>query len=412
LDLPVFNIPQRKEGADSILSEPEESEDEVFGSHPSDRLKPLPPLDLPAAPETAERPTAAPHPAPAGGPEAAGPTATSGPASPAPSLTSTDSSDAPNPFADFDAQDDAPPGPATGPKPTVPDDEPEPPKRPKRKRERAEPEEAEEKPPRPGRSKEPAKRGVSPVVLLLVAGYALVATALAAYGLFFKSSGGPDTGHPLSTIPDNFGQFDPAMRKKVTQYTFPVDGELPAAQRAKIGEKLAIDDLEIQPLRIEKRRLEIRTESADGAETATAWSNGKALVLTLHIKNTSPDLSLFPMDPAFTRQATRADQPITRLVVNKTSVFAGGAIPWPFGEKVRRKLDVQQQNDYVALKPGEAREYVVFTDARPEVVNAVEAAKGEMEWRVQVRRGPVEYRGKEVPVTAVIGVEFTSADVH
>lgn len=422
----MFNIPQRKEGADSILGEPEESEDEVFGTHPGGRRNPPPPLDLP--PTLAGPLVAPPQPAP---PPAVSPSPSAPPpddqrpdlfpdpepvGAPAASTSSQPLPDAPdgtaNPFADFNPAAAAPPGPATGPRPTAPEEEPaeeHPP--PRNKRELGEPDE-EEKPPRAGRGRAPAKAGgISPVVLILVAGYALVATALAAYGLFFKSSDRPDTGHPLSTVPDNFGEFDPATRKKVTQYKFPVDGPLPAAQRAKLGEKIAIDDVEIEPRKIEKRRLELRTEGTSG-EVLKEWSRGPALVLTLLIKNTSPDLSLYPMDPAFTRRASGSDQPITRLVVNRKTVFAGGAIPWPFGDKVKRRLDVQQENDYVPLRPGEAREYVVFTDARPDIVNAVEGAKGEMEWRVQVRRGPVEYRGKEVPVTAVVGVEFTAADVH
>jgi hypothetical protein len=32
-------------------------------------------------------------------------------------------------------------------------------------------------------------------------------------------------------------------------------------------------------------------------------------------------------------------------------------------------------------------------------------------WRVQVRRGLIEFKGKDVPVTAIIGVEFKSSDV-
>ena len=35
---------------------------------------------------------------------------------------------------------------------------------------------------------------------------------LAVYGLLFKSGEKLDPGHPLSTIPDNFGEFDPATR--------------------------------------------------------------------------------------------------------------------------------------------------------------------------------------------------------
>ena len=32
-------------------------------------------------------------------------------------------------------------------------------------------------------------------------------------------------------------------------------------------------------------------------------------------------------------------------------------------------------------------------------------------WRVQVRRGRIDFDGKDVPVTAIIGVEFRAADV-
>ena len=49
---------------------------------------------------------------------------------------------------------------------------------------------------------------------LVLAAYSLVVTALAVYGLFFKPTEKLDPGHPLSTIPDNFGEFDPASRRR------------------------------------------------------------------------------------------------------------------------------------------------------------------------------------------------------
>src|SRR5262245_18239423 len=49
-ELPVFSFPHRKEGADSILSEPDESDDEVFGSQAGGRLRTLPPFDFANAP--------------------------------------------------------------------------------------------------------------------------------------------------------------------------------------------------------------------------------------------------------------------------------------------------------------------------------------------------------------------------
>jgi hypothetical protein len=45
------------------------------------------------------------------------------------------------------------------------------------------------------------------------------------------------------------------------------------------------------------------------------------------------------------------------------------------------------------------------------VVKTIRGARDPMLWRVQVRRGTVEYRGKDVPVTAIIGVEFRASDV-
>ncbi|HEY1191165.1 MAG TPA: hypothetical protein VGE74_26255, partial [Gemmata sp.] len=52
-ELRPFNIPAKTEGADSILSEPNESDDEVFGSHPGTRMPPLPPPDPKPQPEPA-----------------------------------------------------------------------------------------------------------------------------------------------------------------------------------------------------------------------------------------------------------------------------------------------------------------------------------------------------------------------
>ena len=67
--------------------------------------------------------------------------------------------------------------------------------------------------------------------------YALLATVVAIYGLFFKSGDKLETGHPLSNLPDNFGEFEPATRKKVTMYRFNVDGDLPPDQRTGLGGK-------------------------------------------------------------------------------------------------------------------------------------------------------------------------------
>lgn len=483
-ELRAFNIPQKKEGADSILSEPDESDDEVFGSQPGSRLPTLP-RDPPPPPESASQPAPVSDDPFGFGPASAAPP----PPEPAagnytqPLLTATifdlppnvrpapdAPKESPNPFAEMDAPAPTPavpqkpvplpvpvPQPAlpkpvpvparpVAPAPTVPasgnpfedfDDAPAPipvllptpvePARaapapttdelpdepPLRKQPRNESRD-DDKPARATRSRpaaSPSGGGAKNVVLFLLAGYALVATALAVYGLFFKSGDSSET-HPLSTIPDNFGEFDPVSRKKVTQHKFRVDGELPAAQRAAIGGKVVIGQIEVQPVRVEKRFLSIKAEGRNEKEKPqTTKTTAAALVLTLDIKNTSEDLSIFPMDPAFTRRESKADQPITRLVVDK-KVFAGGEIEWPLPSKFKKRIEVQQANDAIPLKPNESREYVVFTAASAELVEAAKTAKESLQWRIQVRRGLVDYKGKELPVTAVIGVDFKSNEIR
>jgi hypothetical protein len=477
--LHVFKTPPRKEGADSIMSAADESDDEVFGSGVGGRGPVVPPFDLgalgtpnqPPAPGVTPAPgnpfafppappvparTAAPPapfqapPVPAQGrtnepprpfvtspaPQPAVPTPTKPPgpkpaplpvpippapafaAPPAP-LIPTPAAPEPgpdgnNPFADFETTAAEPEAPPAAPEPVA--DEPAPEERPRKgkKGERnraAESPEAEPEQPkgsRQGRASAPVGGGVSLIVVVALAGYALLATVLAVYGLFFSGGEKLEPGHPLSTVPDNFGEFEPATRKKVSQYKFPVDGELPATQRAALGGKIKVGGIEVQPLAITKRPLRILTEPVKGPQLEEFI--GTALVLKLAIKNDS-DFDVFPMDPAFTRKSVGDDRPITRLVVNKTTYFPGGPISWPLGDKVTKKYEGQQANDYKPLGPGQSREYVVFTEAKPELVRTVEKAKEPLQWRVQVRRDPIKFRGKELPVTAIIGVDFTAADV-
>jgi hypothetical protein len=61
--------------------------------------------------------------------------------------------------------------------------------------------------------------------------------------------------------------------------------------------------------------------------------------------------------------------------------------------------------------PGETRDTVVLTYPRNNVFEAVQKSGGQAIWRVQVRRGMVNYRGTEIPASAVVGVAFSAADV-
>ncbi len=271
-------------------------------------------------------------------------------------------------------------------------------------------EEPPQKPTRATRGKPaPASGGGIPNgVVYGLAGYALLMTLLAIYGLFFRGVEKLDPGHPLSTIPDNFGEFPAPDRKKVSQLKFPVDGELPENLKAGLGGKIEVGQLEIEPVKVGTRRLNMVAKGK--AEERTTTSRDDALVLILKVKNTSPDIAIFPMDPAFTRRSIGDDKPATRLVVGKQT-FAGGANTWPFRSGVVREYEKDQENDAVPLKPGETREYVVCSPADRNVAAVVRNAKDTVQWRVQVRRGLIEFKGKDVPVTAIIGVEFKASDV-
>jgi hypothetical protein len=130
------------------------------------------------------------------------------------------------------------------------------------------------------------------------------------------------------------------------------------------------------------------------------------------IRNTSADLLIHPTDPAFNRKVTsRTDRVGTGLVVGGQT-FWGGAIPWPFSDKLARMYEAAQESDATPLNPGESRDYVVFTDTRPEVLKAIRAAPDGLLWRVQLRRGRIDFQGKDIPVTAIVGVEFKPSDVQ
>ena len=102
-------------------------------------------------------------------------------------------------------------------------------------------------------------------------------------------------------------------------------------------------------------------------------------------------------------------KPATRLSIGKLTLY-GGAIRWPFSG-VKREYEEQQVKDYEPLAPGQSREYVVFTNEDATLASKIRKLTEPLLWRVQVRRGVIEFKGKDVPVTAIIGVEFKVSDV-
>ena len=458
-ELPQFNFPTAREGVDSILGDPNESEDDVFGTQPGTRLlnnpyeppapaapprpapPPAPPLDLeatttpenpfavaqteptgiprsslPPAPKTTELtnpfpdlepvslpgtfvPPTAPLPPPPAPPRAAAPPRPAPP--PAPPPAPVYAAGAPsNPFAGIDESVVVAPPPAPASEKTEPVTEP-------RRAKKSDPGESQIA--RAPRSRTPQKAagGANPVLLYVALGWAVLATLLAVYGLFFRYGTRIDPGHPLSTVPDTYGEFGPAQRKNPATGRVNGDLELPKDQRAQLGQTLKVGQLEVTPKEIVRRRLMIVTDRGGGDDPPQP--GGTALVMKLEITNKSGG-PLHPMDPAFLRTSDAKNQPLTRLAVGQQTWY-GGAIPWPFVNPIKLRREVQQKNDYEPLAANETREYVVFTDSKPDLLKAVTAAKDSMQWRVQVRSGAVDLDGKAYPVTSVFAVDFRSADI-
>jgi hypothetical protein len=105
------------------------------------------------------------------------------------------------------------------------------------------------------------------------------------------------------------------------------------------------------------------------------------------------------------------DRPAMRLAIGRLMLY-GGAISWPFAERVRREYEEAQRRDDQPLNPGETRDYVVFTNEDSSLSQAIRKAGEPLVWRVQIRRGVVEHHGKEVPVSAIVGIEFDPSEIR
>jgi hypothetical protein len=83
--------------------------------------------------------------------------------------------------------------------------------------------------------------------------------------------------------------------------------------------------------------------------------------------------------------------------------------PLPVG--LEREYMEGQENDFKPLPPGEERRVVFAAYPKNGVANDAMGHKGPMIWRILLRRGLVNYKGKDLSVCAVIGVEFSASDI-
>jgi hypothetical protein len=260
------------------------------------------------------------------------------------------------------------------------------------------------------------------LVVLPLISYSLLAT-LAIVLLWLQLQARP---HPLEMLPDLEGDGKGATHKdgNTLRYRIPSpDSELPAHLCVALGGTLPIGNLEVTPLRVEKRRIVFRHEGRDQVEPASE----DCLALVLRFRNKSTDVYFRPLDRFFTRcwkpqKAGSEISPFTVLVLGShmkgATKFYGGPVPWKGsagrGERFREPVEKVEGQDYEkVLKPGEEMTTFICTDPEDHALAALENYRGPLLWRVQVRRGLVKWQTakgveREDSATAVIGIEFDS----
>lgn len=235
----------------------------------------------------------------------------------------------------------------------------------------------------------------------LLAAYAAAVTLIAAWGWLRP------TPHPFSAIPDYFGQYHSADRKKVAALPVDVNRPFPDELKVRLGGKILVGDLEFEPLAIEERRTrwEVKAESGRPRDI-------DCLVLTARVRNRSTR-AFHPFDPAFNRYAAPDDPtPLTAVVVAGER-YPGGPIPWPFRHTGREFIPGQEADEF-PLEPGQERISVIPAidgDSGKTLVARLRTTSGPALWIVHLRRGFTQYAGESVPVSALVGVEFDASQI-
>lgn len=266
-----------------------------------------------------------------------------------------------------------------------------------------------------------SKSMAMPIIFFSLLSYSVMATAILILVLVRMKTAGPM--HPLEYIPDVDGDNPGAKRTKIR---FNHDKErtqeiVPAHLRTKIGVAIRVGELEVTPLAVEKATVAVLVSGFSKAEPCKEDS----LILRLKLKNVSADQSFCPLDYYFNRkwkEKSRNSYPPPFTLVQfgtekPEKSFFGGPANWlPLALAGSKKSQspretVEDENLDKTLEPGDEMTAFLCTDGDDASAQAIFTHQGPMLWRLQVRRGLVPVGAKEIPATAVIGVEFSTTDI-
>ena len=222
--------------------------------------------------------------------------------------------------------------------------------------------------------------------LIFLVPYATL-TTLAILYLVFASTRRP---HPFDMIPDPMRDSSKGGAKRVMMEN--PTNPLADHQKVALGKTIQVGkdgDLQVTPERV------VLTKDGD-------------LQLFLRAKNISKDSDFDPINEFFVKYNPQKPTPSYTFLQSKTPNI--GNVYGAYLEYRKNSKDEKGTGSTV-LKPYEEVTMVLTTYPNSHMPEIVKGNDSQL-WRVELRRGFVKYKGQDVSATAVIGVEFTSAQIE
>jgi hypothetical protein len=227
-----------------------------------------------------------------------------------------------------------------------------------------------------------------PLLLIFLIPYSLVATAAVAWLIYQQRQLSiPPDFDPLERLPDP--KAAPGGPKRVKpEERVKHDSPLPDKLTTSLKTPLTIGDIEVTPLAIE------RTPMGE-------------LLLSLKLKNVSRNVAFDPLPDMFVRYAAHGPDDLKPYTFVALGPDPSQRIYGAFLEYVKTPQRRGGGRFDGVLWPGEEEVVRLRTDhKRKDLLNQLDRRRGPILWRIQLRRGFVDVKGKEVSATAVIGVRI------
>jgi hypothetical protein len=256
-------------------------------------------------------------------------------------------------------------------------------------------------------------------LLIVLIPYSILVTIIALI-LYFNQQ---RAVHPLEMLPDlgnppakRVGQAAPPVLNLSSYVRYKADAVLPPHLLTVLGQPIRVGDLEVTPVSVEQKRVWYKWRTG---MYKPELSEFETLVLNLNLKNVSKDIEFRPMDLAYDYLwKEEKNHPVSRLPYTHLELSTGkrycGPFQWKPGARSQQGSDEYvdgQEEHNRTLQPGEEMKTVLVLDDKDQVPGALRNYRGKLLWRVQVRRGLVNFKDRDYSVTAVIGVQFEKDEI-